>query len=94
MSEECGKVIRQVEASGDKKTKEKAKDDPVTIADLRVQKTLETNLNALYPTLRIIGEETAVSLENISSATEPSQITPDVRNLITTDFLNAKHRER
>ena len=53
LSEECGKIIREVEVSGDLKTQEKGLDGPVTVADLRVQKTLEVNLNALYPTLRV-----------------------------------------
>jgi 3'-phosphoadenosine 5'-phosphosulfate (PAPS) 3'-phosphatase len=42
-----------VEESGDLKTQEKGKDGPVTVADIRVQKTIESNLLALYPSLNI-----------------------------------------
>jgi len=35
VSEECGKIIRQVESSGDLKTVTKV-EGPVTVADLRV----------------------------------------------------------
>jgi 3'-phosphoadenosine 5'-phosphosulfate (PAPS) 3'-phosphatase len=53
LAEESGKIIRQVEESGDLKTQEKGKDGPVTFADIRVQKTIESNLLALYPSLNI-----------------------------------------
>jgi 3'-phosphoadenosine 5'-phosphosulfate (PAPS) 3'-phosphatase len=53
LAEESGKIIRQVEESGDLKTQEKGKDGPVTVADIRVQKTIESNLLALYPSLNI-----------------------------------------
>ena len=39
----------------------------MTIADLRVQKTLEVNFKHLYPTLNVQGEESKESLENIES---------------------------
>ena len=61
LSEESGKVIRQVEESGDLKTKTKGADGPCTIADIRVQKTIEQNLKHLYPGLTICGEESKES---------------------------------
>lgn len=36
LSEECGKIIREVEASGELKTLTKGDNSPVTIADLKV----------------------------------------------------------
>ena len=57
LSEECGKIIRQVHESNDLKTVQKGVENPVTIADLRVQKTIEVVLNALYPSLNVMGEE-------------------------------------
>ena len=67
LSERCGDVIREVHASGDLKIekKEQVNDtlNPVTIADIRVQKTLEENLKAIWPNLKIQGEEAAASLE-------------------------------
>ena len=65
LSEESGKIIRQVEESGQHQTKSKGIENPVTVADLRVQKTLEVCLKALYPTLRVQGEESKESMANI-----------------------------
>ena len=53
LSEECGKVIREVEESGVLKTMSKSDSSPVTIADIKVQKTIEECLSYLYPTLNI-----------------------------------------
>jgi len=45
LSEQCGKIIRDVEASGCLQIKTKEGDDsPVTVADVKVQKTIEHNL--------------------------------------------------
>ena len=52
LSQECGKIIREVALSENFKTKDKS-GSPVTIADLRVQRTIEDNLRALFPTLNI-----------------------------------------
>lgn len=41
--------------------------NPVTVADLKVQKTLEENLKALYPTLRVQGEESKESIAEMES---------------------------
>jgi len=94
LSEECGKIIRRVEESGDLKTISKGADNPVTIADITVQKTLEVNLKHIYPTLQVQGEESAESIANVDSAVDPSSITAQVRNFITTDMLNQKHDQR
>ena len=94
LSEECGKIIREVQESGDLKKQEKGKDGPVTIADLRVQKTLEVCLNTIYPSLKIMGEESATSLANIEPSLDPSIICNKVRSFIKPDFLSEKQVER
>jgi 3'(2'), 5'-bisphosphate nucleotidase len=43
---------------------EKGEDDLFTIADVTVQKTIIYNLQQLYPTLKIIGEEEDTDLYN------------------------------
>lgn len=53
LSEECGKIIREVESSGDLKKMDKSDQSPVTMADLRVQKTIEVVLKGLYPSLNV-----------------------------------------
>jgi 3'(2'), 5'-bisphosphate nucleotidase len=53
LAQECGKIIRDVAESDDFKLKEKVDASPVTIADLRVQRTIEDNLRAIFPTLNI-----------------------------------------
>ena len=90
LSEECGKIIREVEESGQLAIFQKAKDtsSPVTEADLRVQKTLEVNLRAIYPTLRLHGEESKESIADKKSAVDPSQVTSEIKNFVTKDFLN------
>lgn len=95
LSEECGKIIRQVEESGDLKTQTKnAVDGPVTIADIKVQKTLEDNFKALYPTLTVEGEESKESTQAVDSALSPDTVTDGIRSFITTDFLNGKQAAR
>jgi len=58
--------------------------NPVTIADIKVQKTLEVCLNALYPTLRVEGEESKESIAELDSAIDPSTITSELKSYITT----------
>ena len=94
LSEECGKVIRQVEESGDLKTQEKGKDGPVTVADLRVQKTLEVCLKALYPTLDVQGEESKESIADVEPAVDPATITDALKDFITTDYLRSQQERR
>ena len=88
LSEECGKIIRQVEESGTHQTQEKGVNNPVTIADLRVQKTLEVCLKDLYPTLRIQGEESKESLEGIEPCVDPNLITDKIRQFLKIKDLN------
>jgi 3'-phosphoadenosine 5'-phosphosulfate (PAPS) 3'-phosphatase len=94
LSEECGKIIRHVSESGDLKTIAKGVENPVTIADIRVQKTLEENLKILYPTLNVQGEESKESMEGIESIVKPDSITASVKKFVTSEFLNKKHHER
>lgn len=90
LAEESGKVIRSVESSGDnRKSITKVDSSPVTVADLRVQKTIETCLQALYPSLNIQGEESAESLLNVEPTVKASDITNEIKNFIKTDFLNS-----
>ncbi len=70
LAQECGKIIREVAKSENFKTKDKS-GSPVTIADLRVQRTIEDNLRALFPTLNIQGEESKESIEGIEPLIKP-----------------------
>lgn len=94
LSEECGKVIRDVWSSGDLKKQEKGKEGPVTIADIRVQKTIEENLKALYPTLNIQGEESKESTDAVDSAVSSDKITEATKKFVTQDFLNNNQEKR
>ena len=94
LSEECGKLIRQVEESGELAQRQKGVNDPVTIADLRVQKTLEVNLKHLYPSLVIQGEESKESIADVESLVGLDFITDEIKKFITTEDLNRKHEER
>ena len=47
----------------------------MTVADLKVQKTLEVNLKALYPTLRVQGEESKESIQDMECAVDPRSVT-------------------
>lgn len=66
----------------------------MTVADLRVQKTLEVCLKALYPTLRVQGEESKESIAEMESAIDPASITSQIKSFITTSFLNGKQDAR
>jgi 3'-phosphoadenosine 5'-phosphosulfate (PAPS) 3'-phosphatase len=68
LAEKSGDIIREVEASGEKQTSMKDKEGPVTIADIRAQKTIMHNLRALYPHLTVKGEESDVSTDKVESA--------------------------
>ena len=94
LAEQCGGVIREVEASGNLQIKIKGPESPVTIADIRVQKTIEENLMYLYPTLNVQGEESKDDTSKVSSAVKPSEITKEVRNFIDQDYLNSTHKSR
>jgi len=94
LSEECGKIIRNVKESGDLGQVSKDDTSPVTVADLKVQKTLEVNFKALFPTLHVQGEESKESIENVESSVNADQITDGVKKFIKADFLAAKHQTR
>ena len=64
---------------------------PVTIADIRAQKTITENLLALYPSLVIKGEESDKSMENVDAACKPEELTEEIRALINTNTLKEKH---
>ena len=59
--EHCQGIIKEVHQSGNMGTKDKSGGhgdvDPVTIADLKVQKTIEKTLHHFFPGLKIQGEE-------------------------------------
>ena len=94
LAEESGKIIRQVEESGDLKTQEKGKDGPVTLADIRVQKTIESNLLALYPSLNIQGEESKESTATVESSIKPESITDHIKAFVSKQFLNEHQTKR
>lgn len=74
LSEECGKIIREVESSGELKQVSKSDMSPVTMADLRVQKTIEVCLKHHYPTLNVQGEESKESIADVQSSVQPEAI--------------------
>ena len=78
LAEESGKIIRQVYQSGILNKQEKDNDlGPVTEADLKVQKNIEENLKALYPTLKVQGEESQDSIKEFEATVKPSDIPLD-----------------
>jgi len=89
LAEKSGDIIREVEASGEKQTSMKV-EGPVTIADIRAQKTIMHNLKALYPNLVVKGEESDKSIADAKSAVEPVDLTPQIRSLIKPGTLR-KH---
>ena len=94
LSEECGKVIRKVKDSGVLETMSKEDKSPVTIADITVQKTIEECLQALYPTLTIQGEESKESTDTVDAAVTPDCITKEIKQFVTSSFLNQSHDKR
>jgi len=77
-------VIRDVHSTQQLQVNEKLDESPVTIADLKVQKTLEVCLTALYPQLRVEGEESPESIKDIESVVDASTID---RQLLAEDLL-------
>ena len=67
---------------------------PVTIADIRAQKTITENLLALYPSLVIKGEESEKSQEGVHSACKPEELTKEIKGLLKTETIREKHAER
>lgn len=94
LSEECGKIIREVGDSGDLKKVDKSDLSPTTIADLKVQKTIEVCLKGLYPTLNVQGEESKESIENIEPACKSDAITAEIKQFISKEWLNENHNKR
>ena len=75
VAEACGMVIRAVYESGELEQRQKGANDPVTIADLKVQKTIEETFKHFFPTLVTMGEESAQSMEGIvSSISQPAEV--------------------
>ena len=77
IAEASGMVIREVYESGILDQKEKAEnreDNPVTIADLRVQKTIEETFKHFFPNLVTKGEESAQSMEGLESSVKPESV--------------------
>jgi 3'(2'), 5'-bisphosphate nucleotidase len=92
LSEVSGNIIREVYASGDIGTQQKDKNEgPVTVADLRVQKTIETCLKALFPTLVVQGEEEKANYAKYESVIAPELVD---KTMIKQEFLNKMHMER
>lgn len=75
LSQTTGPTVRKVLEEGALNTFQKGhcKSDVCTEADLRIQKTIQHNLKALYPQARIICEEEDSSIDE---TTQPS-ILPD-----------------
>ena len=94
LSEKCGNIIREVNESNDLKTVAKGVENPVTIADLKVQKTIEVCLNSLYPTLKVMGEESKESIADIEPVIQPSVFTQAIRESISTSDLNESQESR
>ena len=67
---------------------------PVTIADIKVQKTIEECLSTLYPALNIQGEESKESTDKVDAALKPDKITQQRRKFITQKLLNENHKSR
>jgi len=60
-------------------------DNPVTIADLTIQKTMENVLLSFYPTINIIGEEDPATYAHIKPLVAVSDVRKDA---ITDEFLS------
>ena len=66
-------------------------ENPVTIADLTIQKTIEHVLLSFYPKINIIGEEDPSTYEHIKPLVNPSDIR---KNAITNELLKKNYEER
>lgn len=65
-------VIRDVQSSGELGKIMKGADDPVTQADFKSQYIIETGLRAHWPSIKIVGEESAKNLLPVDFAQDPS----------------------
>jgi len=66
-------------------------ENPVTIADLTIQKTIEHVLLSFYPKINIIGEEDPATYSHIKPLVNVSEVRKDV---ITDEFLKKNYEER
>lgn len=66
-------------------------ENPVTIADLTIQKSIEHVLVSLYPGINIIGEEDPATYEHIKPLVPLSNIKKDT---ISDEFLHKHFEER
>lgn len=86
-------MIRKVHNSGELNTQFKdSKDDPVTIADFTVQKTIEFNIKKLYPSLTILGEEDPKNYAHISPTV--TDIDELIKSAIGEELLQSAYDER
>jgi 3'(2'), 5'-bisphosphate nucleotidase len=76
------------------KEKSKGYRDPVTVADITAQKTIESTLQAIYPTLVIQGEESQESMATVESAVTPDQVTEEIKAFISQSKMNEHHEKR
>src|SRR3990167_7790848 len=65
-------VIRDVQSSGELGKIMKGADDPVTQADFKSQYIIETGLRAHWPSIKIVGEESAKNLLPVDFTQDPS----------------------
>jgi len=66
-------------------------ENPVTIADLTIQKTIEHILLSFYPKINIIGEEDPSTYKDIKPLVTVSEVRKDT---ITDEFLLKNFEER
>lgn len=92
LSEECCRLLDEVHSNNQKlQTQMKDPENPVTIADLTIQKTIEHVLLSFYPKINIIGEEDPATYAHI----KPLVNVADVRKeSITDEFLSQYYEER
>lgn len=92
LSEECCRLLDQVHSSNQSlQTQMKDAENPVTIADLTIQKTIEHVLLSFYPNINIIGEEDPATYEHIKPLVSVSEIR---RNAISEEFLSKNFESR
>ena len=92
LSEECCRILDDIHSSSSKlQTSFKDAENPVTIADLTIQKSIEHILLSLYPNINIIGEEDPATYEHIKPLVKLSDIK---RDTITDEFLSKHLEER
>lgn len=92
LAEHGGRLIREIHDSGDIGQEDKdGMGDPVTKADLTVQRTCETVLKHYFPSLSVKGEESAESMAGIEVTLAPESLSID---LITDEYLDAHIKQR